>query len=387
MPKRSADEMNKSAAQEIVNLSSLPDPPPEGRIKDRSLLKRMQIQAALEDLAAADKSPTALILDPTQLSFKWKAPDVQLLVTVIQAVGLSLNTLDLSVSGCRTCMPPSIARAVIAHCPQLRVLGLKEAPIESSVLGALGQLTQLQELRLGGIAVNLHTPLDAAQLHSLACCTDLRSLELHHTDIPDTVVAAIAKACTKLTEVDFTSSPFLTEDAIMPLASNCPHLESLTLLNCKGVGPAGVAALGQCHELRRLDLQDVRVTTALGALCAGCPALWSIKLAKCTLTDQDMHALVQLPRLAHLDLNASAGYSPKSLTACLKQLEALQTLSLNGIRFPGKQLDTVLIELAENGSRCLLNVDLNNSTAGAKGVAALTKQRPECKVTTMHCNL
>jgi hypothetical protein len=87
-----------------------------------------------------------------------------------------------------------------------------------------------------------------------------------------------------------------------------------------------------------------------------------------------------------LDLNGAKGFAPSALAQALLALPSLRSLVLNGMRFPGAQLDDVLRQLADGSDAALEHLDLNNSSVTSGAVDALRARWPACDVTTVNCN-
>ena len=377
-----------AAASVTVDLDALPEPVPEGR-KAPDVLRREQLEAALEALARGwpDGPVGTLALNPTRLSLKWKASEARLVEAALRTVGGTLRTLDLSPGSVNAAMPPSVSAAVVAHCRELQSLRLSEAPCAPATLAALGDLAHLRELTLGGIAVSIAAPLEASALASLGRCPRLRLLHVTDTRIGDEVLQAIARGCPGLEDVDLCGSESLTHAGVAALARHCPGLHRLELRNCEAVGPEGVRALAACSRLHDLNLQRVRgAASGFKAVAEACLRLSAVSLSSCFLLDDDVLALASLRDLAALDLNAAHGFAAASLARALPALSALRRLSLNGMRFPGTQLDDAVRALAENGgARALEHLDLNNSSVTGAAVAVVRRRWPDCDVTTVHC--
>lgn len=348
-----------------------------------------EIRSALTRLADGwPEGPVhGLVLDPPQLALKWEEADTAALESAIRRVGPELRVLDLCPRACNSALPESVGKTIIASCEALRTLRLEEVPLDSDTLGALGGLTELRELALGGIALSIHQPLAASALEALRSCSLLELLHLPHIDVSDGAISAIAGGCPNLTDVDLAANEMLTESGVEALARHCHGLRRLSLLNCQQVGPTGIRALGALPALADVDLQRVRGSaTGVAALAMGCRQLQRLSLCVCFLLDEDVQAIRNLPVLTDLDMNATKGYGAAVLADVLPKLAALRTLSLNGIGLSTDQMDAAVRALADGDAAELTDLDLNNTQVTAAAVEYLTAALPACKVSTIHCH-
>jgi hypothetical protein len=316
MPKRTvAEAASTDTRAVVVNLSALPEPAPDGR-KARSVLKREQLESELRKLGDGWPGGAVedLVFNPLELALKWKFKDVRLLESALRGVGSTLQLLSLSPSATshNTVLPASTSALSLECCPRLHTLRLREVLCAHETIGALGKLTNLREVELGGICINISAPLDTSEIGCLCQCAQLETLVLTDTDIADAALALIAHGCKQLTRVDLSSSRELRDAGVQALGG-CSALERLSLLNCRDVGPQAIRALAACTQLRKLDLQRVRgAATTIGELCKGCSELHELSLCCCSITDEDLAALPLLAHLKSLNLNGATGGRRKS---------------------------------------------------------------------------
>lgn len=244
------------------------------------------------------------------------------------------------------------------------------APLTDAGLRTLAQATGLRDLELTG--ADDVTPAGLLQLRPLR---ELRTLHLSDTPLDDGSLQVLA-AFPHLRELSLTAAPGLGDGA-MPAIAACPTLRSLTLTSCKNVpaaslrdlqaltgleeltlaGQPGVdddtlAALRTATSLRKLELDGTATITSAGLLhlpvtlreltlvstpgldgSAGkllrdrFPELRALSVMNCAWVDDEaLIAILDLPRLEHLDISVCKNTTAAVLPALRRAAPRLRRL-------------------------------------------------------------
>lgn len=183
----------------------------------------------------------------------------------------------------------------------------------------------------------------------------LKRLNLRGTKITDTTLQHLS-GVTSLEGLDigFVQVTDVGLDALTSL----PNLKELAIGGNK-LTDVGLQPLRQMPGLINLDLSGAQRTDS---------GLWSI-----SLTEPGLDALATLKNLRHLRLNGT-GVSARGLEK-LRSLVQLERLDLQGCSRIGDDVEPVLAAFP-----ALQLVDLTGTAVTAKGIAALRRARPDCKV-------
>eukprot|EP01018_Ginkgo_biloba_P039790 Gb_05223 [translate_table: standard] len=190
------------------------------------------------------------------------------------------------------------------------------------VLSTVPKFAQLQSLNL---RQNQHQLNDQAVEMVAKHCHDLRSLDLSNsTQLTDKSLGALAHGCTQLEKLNISGCSGVTDStiiffaekcnklrhlnlcgcfraasdrALLALAYNCCHLQSLNLGWCERVTDVGITGLAKwCPELRAMDLCGCVLITdqSVVALADNCHRLRSLGLYYCqNITDIAMYSLAK----------------------------------------------------------------------------------------------
>jgi outer membrane protein assembly factor BamB len=187
--------------------------------------------------------------------------------------------------------------------------------MDGAVAKALGKLTSLRCLRLGG------TGISDTSISDLSMLVDLRSLDLEVCEnISDQAMPVIAKLtqlrCLILKKTAF--EKLKITDKALSVLSSLEHLELLSLYGNR-ITDEGMADLAKLTQLRFLDLSLVGIT------------------------DKGIHALAPLTHLRALYLLYNTGFSGPRLTDdCMTTISSftdLKHLSIVGAKVSDRSLD------------------------------------------------
>jgi hypothetical protein len=185
--------------------------------------------------------------------------------------------------------------AALPQLPSLRVLHAIRNDVTADGFRVLGQLTELEELAVGGPAFGDRELTHLLGLHRL------RRLQLHANQFTRTGLAGLAAL---------------------------PSLRALDLSYYQQDDGA-VAALGELRELRWLDL-DTKITDAGLEHLAGLPHLEVLRLRCSWVTDAGLARLKRLPRLRCLSVADSRATKEFVWDRRAEWAPHLESLSLNG---------------------------------------------------------
>ncbi len=155
--------------------------------------------------------------------------------------------------------------AVAEGCRRLRCLELRSLELGDDALKAMGaclaelEIAELQDCE--GIS-------DRGVEALVKGCARLEVLRLGCEDpergrVGDAAVAAIARHCEQLRELDLTYRHAVTDEALKLLATGCPRLATLLLDGCREVTGPGLKQLAGLRALHTVSLLDMpHVTSA-----------------------------------------------------------------------------------------------------------------------------
>ena len=125
-------------------------------------------------------------------------------------------------------------------------------------------------------------------------------------------------------------------DAVLAALAKRPQVGAIQALDGRACTVKGLTALADLPQLRRLVLNQSRVTDKGLAALAGCKQLRRLVLPESAITDEGLAAFEKLPRLEELDLSETR-VTDKGVGA-LKVLERLEVLHLNKTAITDKGL-------------------------------------------------
>ena len=221
-------------------------------------------------------------------------------------------------------------QAIVQSCPLLvdvrceSCVGLTDASLQ-----ALAGLVHIRRVDLGGSprltdagVLDLVTSPRGSQLESLVLFDSYK--------FSDAVLRALGQHCPRLERASFgdregfhgSETPYLfTDDGVRALAEGCGALRHIELRQHQKVGDAGVAAIAKhCPRLEQVDLTDSRITDAGLVLLLEGRALKKLSLWGCeSVTDRGLQTIVRHGRsLTHLDISFCSGITLKGI----EELEA-----------------------------------------------------------------
>uniref|UniRef100_A0A0L8II10 F-box domain-containing protein n=2 Tax=Octopus bimaculoides TaxID=37653 RepID=A0A0L8II10_OCTBM len=168
----------------------------------------------------------------------------------------------------------------------------------------------------------------------LAKCHDLRKLSLESCDVDDAVCSYIGEN-KQLEVLNMCMTRGITDNGLMPIASNCRKLESLNLA-WTGLEQHSLMYLSLClpESLLKLNISGFRENLTdeeVTQLVTTCPNLITVDLSDSSLlTENSVNAIVGLKNLEHLSLTRCNRILPVSLYS-LSNLPQLSVLNIYGM--------------------------------------------------------
>jgi len=251
-------------------------------------------------------------------------------------------------------------------------LGNRYYPVSDKITDAgmvhLNSLKSLEELKLPSSGV---TDIGLAHLAGLNA---LKKLNVGR-DATDKGMATLAKM--KSLEDLKISSPYVT-DAGMRKLSECPCLESLSLLGCK-ITNAGLAHLAKLKTLTKLSL-SLRKTQVTGSGLAGLKSLEHLRIdtSEGTITDVDLADLSRITSLKNLHITVHDSSQSLITDQGLSHLANLKALESLNIHSCPKVTDAGLRHF--EGLACLKRLRLDFSRITKAGIARLKARIPGVEV-------
>lgn len=243
-----------------------------------------------------------------------------------------------------------------------------------------------------------------SDLGDLARWTSLSRLDLSLTRISDHGLQQL-KHAPNITDLSLRYAELITDEGLVAV-KGWKHLKRLNLRGTK-ITDTTLQHLSGVTSLEALDIGFVQVTdVGLDALTS-LPSLKELAIGGNKLTDVGLQPLRQMPGLIHLDLSGAqrtdSGLWSISLTEpgldAVATLKNLRHVRLNGIGVSARGLERLksLVQIErldlQGCSRigddavpvlaafpALRMVDLTGTAVTEKGIAALRRARPECKV-------
>lgn len=130
--------------------------------------------------------------------------------------------------------------AVAKHCPNLQVLGLCSNYITDRSLAALAEYSSA----LSTLELSFCRNLTSAGLQQIGeKCPKLTSLNTCLVDrLTDSAVCTISENC-RLREINLRACPQITDVSVRSLATHCPGLVMVHLLDCPNISSEAIAQL------------------------------------------------------------------------------------------------------------------------------------------------
>ncbi|GLJ45790.1 hypothetical protein SUGI_0963670 [Cryptomeria japonica] len=183
------------------------------------------------------------------------------------------------------------------------------------------------------------------------CLQSLNLCQNQH-QLNEQAVEIVAKHCHDLRAIDLSNNTQLTDKSLEALARGCSLLEKLNISGCSGVSDHALIFLSeQCNKLRPLNLCGcVRAAfdRALLALAHNCCHLQSLNLGWCEMvTDVGVTGLAQCcPELRALDLCGCVLITDQRVIALAGNCHDLRSL---GLYYCQNITDTAMYSLVNNG--------------------------------------
>ncbi|CAI9777015.1 unnamed protein product [Fraxinus pennsylvanica] len=210
---------------------------------------------------------------------------------------------------------------------------MRECRLSDAGLAAIGGgFTKLESLRL----TLCNNVTDVGLISIVEKCKLLKSLDLQYCCVGDNSLAAIAKYCTRLEDLNLVCCKSLTDTGFVQLAHGCGRtLKSLRLEFGESLTNVSLEAVGfHCISLQILSIKSELINDeGLLSILKGCSLLKSVKLHCQNITDEALQAVgrfsLSLELLALHDCNK---LTDKSLCAIGKGCKMLKSLSLVNCR-------------------------------------------------------
>ena len=259
------------------------------------------------------------------------------------------------------------------------------------------------------VAVDLRASwVTDSDMAALAALPNLTRLDLSLTRISDHGLQQL-KTAPAITDLNLCYAELIT-DAGLSAVKGWKHLTRLNLRGTK-VTDNTLQHLSAVTPLESLDIGSAQITDVGLDLITSLPNLKELTIGGNKLTDNGLQPLRQLPGLTYLDLTGSqrtdSGLWSVSLSELgldaidtlknmrrlrlngtlvsarglerLKDLAKLERLDLEGCKRIGDDAAPVLASF-----RAMNLVDLTGTAFTEKGLAALRKAKPDCKILTGH---
>jgi Leucine-rich repeat (LRR) protein len=244
--------------------------------------------------------------------------------------------------------------AALAALPNLTRLDLSLSRISDHGLQQLKTAPTITDLNLCYAEL-----ITDAGLSAIKSWKRLKRLNLRGTKVTDTTLQHLS-VINSLESLDVGYAQIT--DVGLDLISTLPNLQELTIGGNK-LTDNGLQPLRQLPGLRYLDLGGSQRTDS---------GLWSV-----SLSELGLDAIDTLRRLRWLRLNGTL-VAARGIER-LKDLAQLERVDLQGCKRIGDDAAPVLASF-----RSLRTVDLAGTSFTEKGIAALRKAKPDCKILTGH---
>ena len=273
---------------------------------------------------------------------------------------------------------PQLRRLVLAGLPRLTHVGLRSVALRCRQLAWLdiSRCPAVDDMGLRVIASGLW---GLRTLHMRDC-----------TGVHDGGMVELVRCCRRLTDVDVSRCPFLTDKALLALAAHCDEdggLRRFAYTGSRFCTDEGFAALAAASpRLTALNLSRCDKLTGAGALAAfvaRCRGLETLALDGCRgVASPHVAAAVRgLPRLSSLFVAACPGIKLQGYAAIARHGVALVRLRAGGTPACDDEAARVLADTTPrseggNGSRLFALRDLDLSASprlGRAGVASVVR--------------
>lgn len=269
---------------------------------------------------------------------------------------------------------------------ELQHLLIDYGKTEPNELKVIGELTQLQELKLWGVEV------DDEVLESLVNLDKLRVLEVSARPVTLRGTRAVSRL-KNLEELRIFFCRF-GDDEVVPFAK-LSKLKRLTLGECK-VGDRGVESIAKLQNLEWLDLPGAPVGDAGMDSLAKLPKLSYVNILRTKISNAGLRKLSRAKSITHLSVDQTA--IDDDGLAALEGFSQLTDFSINwnpitdrGLaqaRFPPtlRWLGLMNSKVSDDGMKHLTHLsalqmlDVQFSDVTGVGAAEVTKKVPGCKV-------
>jgi Leucine Rich Repeat (LRR) protein len=222
----------------------------------------------------------------------------------------------------------AVANIIVESFPNLAVLNFSKRDIRNENLSTLlDQSSKLTTLKLG-----LCTKIDDTGIQDLKKkCPHLTILDLSDTKVSD---AGLTSLPSSLISLDLPRAHQITNEGLLEIGGQCPHLKELSLKGCYSITGRGIRTfaenLKQLNTLAIEGCSEVTVEDTI-ALMKSCPTITSLSPNCREFTDADFERLIpQLSNLTSLQLILARHISEDSLMKLLENCPQLTSLELSG---------------------------------------------------------
>jgi len=186
-----------------------------------------------------------------------------------------------------------------------------------------------------------HTNIGDSGVAAIALqCPNLRIISLQNTRVSDYALSALAQHCRGLTAVDVSGTEIGSYGIQLLAQESTATLQSLELNDCVYVNDAVVPYLCHCPNLVRLGLRNTKISDrAVSALLRKLKFI-ELNLEGLPIYDAQLLQICQFQKnLEKLDLSFCYGLSLASLTRVVELSTSLQELSLFGLEEMAKEIE------------------------------------------------
>lgn len=235
------------------------------------------------------------------------------------------------------------------------ILRLSRAQISSPIYTGLTSVfssTKLSKLQYLDLSMTCVSVQGLEEI--LSKCHDLRKLSLESCEVNDTVCSYIGEN-KELEVLNMCMVQGITDNGLMPIASNCRKLVSLNLA-WTGLKQHSIMYLSLClpesiHKLNLSGFRESMTDEEVSQLVKTCPHLLSLDLSDSTvITEKSVHLIIyHLKNLEHLSL----ARCNRILPVCLYSLSNLPYLS--HLNIFGMLPEDMLQHLCDTLERIVIN--------------------------------
>lgn len=248
---------------------------------------------------------------------------------------------------------------------------LLQAPMQQAVEVFLTQQEQgYQQTREASFDGSTGPVADAAVMELASNCGHLESLSLTDCEqVTDASVTAIARSCPALQKVQIDGCGRITDTSVMAIAQQCPRLQTAKFSGCRKITDASAVILAQrCTGLQSIDFAMTQITDAtVTAMAQNCPGLQTVELAVCgRVTDASVTQLAQhCPSLQYVGLARCPRVSDASVTLLASRCGGLQDLDVACSKISDEGVATVAESRHELRSINLSGCKVSNAAVKA----------------------